>query len=152
VPCIVRWKGKIAPGGESTRITGFEDWLPTLLELAGARQIVPGGLDGISFAPTLFGRDQEPRPFLYREITESGGQQCVRVGDWKAVRQNLNPGPKARLEPGRVELYNLQEDPSETTDVAASHAGVVERMSVLLNEQHVKSEVFPMRALDGDAQ
>ena len=150
VPCIVRWKGKIAPGSETTRVTGFEDWLPTVLELIGAGETTPKGLDGISFAPTLLGRQQEPRPFLYREITESGGQQCVRVGDWKAVRQRLNPGPKAKLDPGPIELYNLKDDPSETTDVAAKHPDITEQMATLLKEQHVRSEVFPMRALDGD--
>ena len=152
VPCIVRWNGKIAAGSESTRVTGFEDWLPTLLELVGASETTPKGLDGISFAPTLLGRQQEPRPFLYREIPEYGGQQCVRVGDWKAVRQKLHPGPKAKLDPGPVELYDLKNDPSETTDVAALHADVVAKLSALLKEQHVKSEVFPMRALDGDSQ
>src|SRR5579872_4752495 len=48
-PGIVRWKGHIAPGGESSRTTGFEDWLPTLLELIGAKERIPAGIDGISF-------------------------------------------------------------------------------------------------------
>lgn len=152
VPCIVRWKGRIAPGGQSDRVTGFEDWLPTLLELVGGKDRIPADIDGISFAPTLLGDKQEPRPFLYREISESGGQQSVRVGDWKAVRQRLNPGPKAKLDPGPVELYNLADDPSETTDVAGAHPEMVARLSPLLTRQHVKSEVFPMRALDGEAR
>ena len=151
VPCIVRWKGKIAAGSESTRVTGFEDWLPTLLELAGAGESTPQGLDGISFAPTLLGLPQEQRPFLYREIPEYGGQQCVREGDWKAVRKGLNPGPKAKLVATPLEIYDLKSDPSESTDVAAQHVDVVERLSALLKSQHVKSEVFPMRALDSDS-
>ena len=44
----------------------------------------------------LLGKEQAPRPFLYRESPGYGGQQCVRVGDWKAVRQNLNPNPTAK--------------------------------------------------------
>ncbi|MGE5192324.1 MAG: N-acetylgalactosamine-6-sulfatase, partial [Deltaproteobacteria bacterium] len=91
---------------------------------------------------------QDPRPFLYREIPEYGGQQCVRVGDWKAVRQKLHPGPKAKLDPGPIELYNLADDPQESTDVAGAHPDVVARLAQLLTAQHVKSEVFPMRALD----
>ena len=150
VPCVVRWKGKVAPGTTSDRVTGFEDWLPTLLELAGARDATPAGLDGISFAPTLLGRTQEPRPFLYREFPGYGGQQSVRVGDWKAVRQRLNPGPKAKGGPGAVELYDLSKDPGETTDVAAQHPDVVARLSAIMKEQHVKSDVFPIRALDGE--
>ncbi|MGH7959574.1 MAG: arylsulfatase, partial [Opitutaceae bacterium] len=66
VPCIVRWTGQIKPGATSERVTGFEDWLPTILELVGARESTPPGIDGISFAPTLLGRTQPERPFLYR--------------------------------------------------------------------------------------
>lgn len=148
VPCIVRWKGHIAAGTESARITGFEDWLPTLLELIGAKDQTPAGIDGITFAPTLFGKSQDPRPFLYREYPDDGGQQCLRAGNWKAVRQKLNPRPAARLEPGVIELYNLDNDPQEATDVAAAHPEVVARIATLLTEQHVKSELFPIRALD----
>ena len=91
VPCLVRWKGRIAPGSVSDRVTGFEDWLPTLLELIGEKASTPAGIDGISFAPTLLGKKQEARPFLYRESPGYGGQQCVRAGDWKAIRTELNP-------------------------------------------------------------
>jgi arylsulfatase A-like enzyme len=149
-PCIVRWTGRIAPGGTSNRVTGFEDWLPTLLELIGAKAATPAGLDGISFAPTLLGRTQEPRPFLYRESPGYGGQQCVRVGDWKAIRRNLNPRPMATDQrPGAVELYDLAKDPGETTDVAGKHPEVVARLRAVMEQQHVKSELFPLHALDG---
>ena len=148
VPCIVRWKGHIAPGTESARTTGFEDWMPTLLELIGAKDRTPAGIDGISFAPTLFGKAQPPRPFLYREYPDDGGQQCVRVDNWKAVRQRLNPRPAAKLEPGPIELYDLAKDPQESADVAAANPEIVARLAALLKEQHVKSELFPIRALD----
>lgn len=149
VPCIVRWPGKIKAGTESGRVTGFEDWLPTVLELIGEKNAVPAGIDGISFASTLFGGAQEPRPFLYRECPSYGGQQCVRVGDWKLVRQRLNPGPKQKKPlPPTTELYNLASDPSETTDVAAQHPEIVEKLSTIAREQHVRSTLFPIRALD----
>ncbi|MFM7102148.1 MAG: arylsulfatase, partial [Verrucomicrobiota bacterium] len=41
VPCLVRWPGRIPAGTVSDRITGFEDWLPTLLELVGASSEIP---------------------------------------------------------------------------------------------------------------
>ena len=148
-PCIVRWKGHIAPGTTSDLVTGFEDWLPTLLELAGSKDATPSSLDGISFAPTLLGQLQSPRAFLYRESPGYGGQQCVRVGDWKAVRQNLNPGPRQKQPPQiKTELYDLAGDPAETTDVAAQHPDVVARLEKLMAEQHVQSALFPIRALD----
>lgn len=151
VPCLVRWPGKIAPGTESARVTGFEDWLPTLFELAGAKDRTPRNVDGISFAPTLLGKKQEPRAFLYREFPGYGGQQSVRAGDWKVVRQRLHAGPRAKLDPGPLKLYNLADDPSETTDIAAKHPDVVEKLAKIMREQHVKSETFPIRALDDPA-
>ena len=131
-------------------MTGFEDWFPTLLELAGAKNSTPSGLDGISFAPTLLGQTQEPRPFLYRESPGYGGQQCVRVGDWKAIRTNLHPALRAtNQEPSAIELFDLAKDPGETTNVAARHPDVAARLSQIMKEQHVKSDSFPIRALDG---
>ena len=149
-PCLVRWKGHIEARSTSDRVTGFEDWLPTLLELSGGKEKPYRDIDGISFAPTLLGKKQEPRPFLYREAPGYGGQQCVRVGDWKALRRNLNPNPKAKdQKPGEIELYNLAADPAETKDVAAQHPDIVAKLAAILREQHVKSDLFPMRALDG---
>jgi arylsulfatase len=146
---VVRWPGKIKPGTESDRVTGFEDWLPTLLELAGEKSATPAGVDGISFAPTLFGGKQEPRPFLYRESPSYGGQQAVRMGDWKLVRQHLHPGPKQKNPPApTTELYHLANDPAEATDVAARHPEIVEKLSAIAREQHVPSALFPIRVLD----
>jgi arylsulfatase A-like enzyme len=152
-PCLVRWKGRIGAGSTSDRVTGFEDWLPTLLELIGAKEKTPSDLDGISFAPTLLGRNQAPRPFLYRESPGYGGQQGVRVGKWKALRLNLNPRPKAKDQaPGEIELYDLVADPSETNNVAGKHPEVVARLRAIMTQQHVKSDQFPMRALDASKE
>jgi arylsulfatase A len=151
VPCLVRWPGKIAPGSVSDRVTGFEDWLPTLLDLIGERERIPAGIDGLSFAPTLRGEKQPPRPFLYREAPGYGGQQCVRVGDWKAIRTRLHPNKSVvTVEPTAIELYDLATDPGETRDVAGQHPDIVAQLGAIMKQQHVKSELFPIRALDGN--
>ena len=64
VPTLVRWAGRIKGGTTSDYVSGFEDWIPTLLELIGAKAATPAGLDGVSLAPILLGRKQDPRPFL----------------------------------------------------------------------------------------
>lgn len=88
VPGIVRWKGKIAPGQTSDRVTGFEDWMPTLMELTGAPGTAPKDTDGISFAPTLLGQRQDARTFLYREFLATAasracasetGKDCAKI-------------------------------------------------------------------------
>ena len=156
VPGLVRWTGKIAPGAVSDRVTGFEDWLPTLLELAGAKDATPAGIDGISFAPTLLGKSQPERPFLYREAQGYGGQQSVRVGNWKGIRLNLHPPANAKKKQAApastaLELYDLKNDPAETTNVAAQHPEVVARLLAIMKEQHVPTKLWPIRVLDEPA-
>jgi arylsulfatase A len=148
VPMMVRWTGHVAAGTTSGRVTGFEDWMPTLLELVGAAQATPAGIDGISFAATLRGQPQPERPYLYREFPGYGGQQLVRMGDWVGVRQKLKPAGKNGKPRMQIELYNLKEDLAEQQDVAAEHADVVAKIERLMREQHSPSEEFPMPALD----
>ncbi|MBI5766379.1 MAG: arylsulfatase [Verrucomicrobia bacterium] len=155
VPSLVRWTGRIAPGSVSTRVTGFEDWLPTLLELSGAKGETPAGIDGISFAPTLLGQKQPERPFLYRESPGYGGQACVRVGDWKAIRLNLNLAPNAKKKQGsgttEIELYNLASDPAEKNNVAAQHPDIVAKLAAIMKAQHLPTKLWPNRVLDAEA-
>lgn len=146
VPTVVRWKGRIAAGTESNLMTGFEDWMPTLLELVDAKGAIPEGIDGHSFAPELLANQQSERPFLYREFPAYGGQQSIHLGEWKGVRQNLLvPGEEANL---HIELYHLGRDPAEMTDVSAQYPEIVERMERLMREERIPSELFPFPALD----
>lgn len=149
VPTVVRWKGHIEPGTVSDRVTGFEDWLPTFLQLAGADSAIPENIDGIGFAATLQGEEQEPRPFLYREFPSYDGQQLVRIGDWKGVRQNLMPEKKGAKPNLHIELYNLADDPNEEHDVSRKHPEVVAQIERVMRQEHTPSAVFPLPALDG---
>lgn len=142
VPCIVRWPGRVEAGSVSGRVSGFEDWIPTLLGLIGAEGATPAEADGISLAPTLLGNEQAPRPFLYREFPSYGGQQTIRVGDWKAVRQSMSRG---KLE---TELYNLAQDVGEKNNLAAKHPDIVARLEKLMARQHTPSELFPLVPID----
>ena len=146
VPLIVRWPGKIRPGSVSNLVTGFEDWVATLHELVDSAHDLPKGLDGISIAPTLLGRRQLPRAFLYREFPSYGGQQAVWIGRFKGVRQRMQR--KTNPTPLKIELYDLNADISESRDVAAEHPDVVAQVRKLMAEQHRPSKLFPIRAID----
>lgn len=147
VPGIVRWTGTVAAGTTSNRVSGFEDWLPTLLELCGRPDLVPADTDGISLAPTLLGKPQPERPFLYREFPGYGGQQSVRVGPWKAVRQKLTP-PRGEAPNEHVELYYLDDDVAESRDVSDSRPAVLAQLQGILRREHTPSALFPMPILD----
>jgi arylsulfatase A len=147
VPLIVRWKGHVPAGSTTDFVSGFEDWFPTLLDLAGSPEGRPESLDGISILPTLLGKKQEPRSFLYREFTGYGGQQAVRAGDWKMVKRNLLANRKKPVK-ATVELYDLATDPSEKRDIAASHPEIMERLEKIAVAQHSASAEFPFPTLD----
>jgi len=142
VPTIVRWPGRVEAGSMNDRVSGFEDWMPTILDLIGPSQQRPDTIDGISLAPTLLGKKQPARPFLYREFSGYGGQQSIRVGRWKAIRQNMGRGNLA------IELYDMAADVSEANDVAAEHPEIVAKLKKLMHEQHARSELYPLPMVD----
>lgn len=153
VPGIVRWAGTIKPNQTSDRVSGFEDWLPTLLELSGGADKSPKHIDGISFAPLLLGQKQPERPFLYRELASYGGLQSIRIDQWKGVRHGFMPTRKAKgpaTTPNmHLELYDLNADPAESKDISGEHPEMITRMEALMKSQHTPSRDFPIPALDG---
>jgi arylsulfatase A-like enzyme len=138
VPAMARWPGKIQPGGVSSQVWAFWDVLPTLAEIAGAQ--APAGLDGISMLPALLGKPQKHHVYLYWEFFERGFHQAVRQGEWKAVRHGLD---------APIELYDLKQDQTESSDVAGDHRDIVLRMREILESARTESKEFPipMRAM-----
>ncbi len=139
VPFIVRWPGRIKPGGVSDHVSGFQDMMPTLVQMAGGCRC--GDVDGISLLPALTGSGwlQQQHPYLYWEFTEQGGKQAVRKGKWKAVRLNVSKDADAP-----IELYDLSEDIGETNNIADRHPDVVRQMRRIMQESHMESDVFKL--------
>ncbi len=122
VPLIVRWPG-VTPAGAvcDTPVTSM-DFYPTILEMLGDKAPAPGKvLDGISLGPVLrdpassLGREdfQWHYPHYYFNTTPVS---AFRHGDWKLIEY---------YEDGRKELYNIKDDLSETTDLAAAKPEIV---------------------------
>ncbi|MGB0154347.1 MAG: arylsulfatase [Verrucomicrobiales bacterium] len=147
VPQIVKWPGKVEAGSTTDQVTGFEDWLPTLLDLIGVGESVPEEVNGISIADTLLGNEQEERDFLYREFQGYRGQQAVWLGNkWKGIRTDILK--KGNKEPLKIELFDMESDSSESTDVAAANPEVVSEIKALMSSERSVSEEFQMGPLD----
>ncbi|MBL7649952.1 MAG: sulfatase [Candidatus Hydrogenedentes bacterium] len=129
VPLIVRWPG-VTPAGAvcDTPVTSM-DFYPTILEMLGDKAPAPGKvLDGVSLGPLLrdpaaaLGRKdfQWHYPHYYFNTTPVS---AFRHGDWKLIEY---------YEDGRKELYNIKDDLSETTDLAAANPEIVKDLEARL--------------------
>lgn len=126
VPLIARWPGKIAAGAVSDHPSGFYDFLPTACELAGVEP--PDDIDGISYLPTLLGRNDQQRTheYLYCASQEGATSVGVRYGNWKLVK--YRPGKrdsKAGQDLSLWRLYDLSSDVGEKNNIADKHPDVV---------------------------
>lgn len=121
VPFIAWWPGKIAPGGESSTPAITLDLMPTLLALAGVKPSAERPLDGVDLSGLLLGGKAPPaRPLFWAALSNNGArQEAMRDGPWKLVvnHPDAKPGSFANEQ---VELYRLDQDPSEKTDLANS--------------------------------
>jgi len=135
---IARWPGVVPVGRVCDEPWAFWDFLPTAAELANAKIPASCQPDGHSLVSFLKGGPAPRREFFYWELHAGApltAMQAVRFGDWKGVKN----GPNAA-----VELYNLRDDSSEKTNVAASHPDLAEKASKLMRQAHVDDPNWPM--------
>ncbi len=128
-PLIAYWpKGIKARNMISRFPSHFIDIMPTLVEISGAEyptqinEKVIAPMQGVSLWPVLQGEVIERGQPLFWEWSRG---KAVRNGDWKIVAWGKD---------APWELYNIQEDPSETNNLASSHPDVVEYMDQLFND------------------
>jgi arylsulfatase A-like enzyme len=131
---IASWPGTIPAGRVSAHPWAHWDMFPTLAELAGAK--APAGLDGVSMARALRGQSQPAHEFMYWEFHERGSQQAVRMGRWKAVRLAKDSA---------LEIYDLDADPREQTNVAAANPKVVAKIETYLKTARTESTQWPIK-------
>jgi arylsulfatase A-like enzyme len=134
VPMIAQWPGTIPAGRVSDAPWAHWDMFPTLAELSGAA--TPANLDGRSMARLLGGEAAGAHEPMYWEFHERGFQQAARMGDWKAIRLKRD---------APLELYDLETDPFETTNVATNHPDVVAKMEAYLETARTESARWPVK-------
>jgi arylsulfatase A len=98
VPLIARWTGHIAPGSVSDDLVDFSDFLPTFVELAGAR-LPEQRINGRSFLPRLLGTQGHPRAWVH---VQNQDRRYVRSRKWiltntGELRPVVNAGREAAL-------------------------------------------------------
>ncbi len=152
VPMMVKWPGKIKPGQVSNEIIGMEDWMPTLLAVAGdpdvKKKLLKGHkadgknfkvhLDGYNFLPYLTGKEEQgPRQAIFY-FTDDGQLSALRFNDWKMMfSEQRKHGFDVWQDPFVTlrfpKLMNLRRDPFERAEHEAIGYGLwrAERMYML---------------------
>ena len=138
VPMIASWPSQITPGTTTDLISAQYDVFATLCDLVG--EPIPETTDGISFLNTLINEGtQTEHEYLYWEYPEYNGQVAVRMGKWKILWKNIKKGNTD------VELYNLEEDFSESQNIAEKYQEVVEKLYEIIKKEHSTPEVKRFR-------
>jgi arylsulfatase A-like enzyme len=120
VPTIIRWPGRIASGSRNSTPLISTDFYPTLLQLTGCPSRKEQHVDGVSFSDVLLGeRDSVDRDALFWHYPHNRHEAAVREGRYKLLH---------RFKEDRVELYDLETDIGEQTDLSEQQPKLATRL------------------------
>ena len=142
VPFFIRWPGQFPAGKKTDTIAGHIDVLPTLLEAAGVSTPKDLKVDGVSLLPLIKGNPSHwpertlyyqwhagPIPFQYVHFAARGPRyKLISPSD---DPHNYDHPPNAQEKKrllDSLELYDIQNDPSELSDLARKHPEILQQM------------------------
>jgi arylsulfatase A len=133
VPGILRWPGRAKPGSVSHEPVVGSDLFTTVCEIAGIPLPSDRTIDGASLLPALESKPVRRKLPMYWRYGGApyGLHVALRDGDWKIL---------ASADLTRFELYNLRDDPKETTDLAAKEPDRFEQMKKKLAKLNAEIE------------
>ncbi|MBT5187007.1 MAG: arylsulfatase [Kordiimonadaceae bacterium] len=140
VPFIVKWPGKVIENSQSDHLLTLTDMMATLAALNGRELKENEGEDSYNILPAILSEEFEV-PVRADAIHHSlDGMFAIRKGKWKLIEQLGSGGftqpafIDAEVGEAKGQLYDLETDPAETTNVYLENPAVVEELTTLLNE------------------
>ncbi|HEV2328624.1 MAG TPA: arylsulfatase [Verrucomicrobiae bacterium] len=159
IPFLVRWIGKIKPGGRSDQIVGLWDLMATCADILHVKLPANAGEDSVSLLPAFLGTDNGPLHADNAIVNHSGGDGrfAIRQGNWKL---ELCPGSGGWGHPGDLEalreglppiqLYNMHDDVEEQVNIEAINGQVVTNLAKLLGKYVADGRSTPGPRQDND--
>ena len=130
IPLIARGPGRLPAGEDRDGPATLLDLFPTISSMAGVALPEGRAYDGADILPLLRGDGSSPERLLV--FSNRSKVNAVRSGSWKLHLRERAPDKKGRAKLQRdlaaPQLYRLDQDPAESTDVAAQHPEVAERL------------------------
>lgn len=139
VPFLVRWPGHVPQGTTCDQTLGFVDMLATFAELVDADVPDGSGEDGVSMLPAFTGEARQP---LRESLVLHHSGSAIRRGPWKLINHLGSGGfsQPRRVDPRpggpRGQLYNLADDPGETTNLWLERPDLVKELMAELDRIH----------------
>ncbi|MEM6343563.1 MAG: arylsulfatase [Bacteroidota bacterium] len=135
VPFFIRWPGQIAPKSENHTTVCLTDFMVTVQQIVGANLPPDAAEDSYDLSPLLRGESLAPaRPPVVHHSAQ--GHFAIRDGDWKLILRPGSGGFSAPRAPEGEEgqLYQLQRDPQEQSNLYADYPDKVTELSQKLAE------------------
>lgn len=133
VPFIVRWPAVIEAGTQSDQLICLTDFFATCADLIGAEVPADAGEDSVSFLPAFQGQAIESsRAGIVHHSFK--GFFAYRMGKWKLLLAKGSAGWTSPTElempagSPKAQLYDMEADPGETTNLYESHPEVAARL------------------------
>jgi arylsulfatase A-like enzyme len=143
IPLLIRTPGKQYAGKKAPGFVQPPDVMPTVLHLLGLKP--PSRVTGTNLWPLATGESGPARDYV---VQTYGWVGAVRNHEWsyteiwkpEAGREEFHAYPAALLAIYKPQLYNLEKDPQELTDVADQHPDVARQMSAKMKEYITSGE------------
>jgi len=141
VPFLVRWPGHVKPGTTSDQLLSLTDVMATVAAFVKADLPDDAAEDSFNLLPVLLGQAVgQIRPYLLQQAVGGARWLSIRQGHWKYLdhqgsggnnysRPELKPFALADTAPQAPgQLYDLREDPGETTNLYFQRPDIVKQM------------------------
>jgi arylsulfatase A len=158
-PFIVKWPGKVKPNSVSDQLLSLTDVMATIAEITGAELPADAAEDSYNMLPVLLGEaGEEPvRQYMLQQTWTL--DMSIRYGNWKYLDHKGSAGNNYEREgewgmkqyaledidpdaPGQ--LYNLETDPGETTNLYSKHPEIVNELKAKLEEFKASGRSAPL--------
>lgn len=159
VPLIARWPGRIKPGSVTNQLSSLTDVMATVASIVGADLPENAGEDSYDMLPVLLGKqgDVPVRTYVLQQSSNIR-YLSLRKGNWKYLDHQGSGGNKYEDNPmlqGYIlpeadpaapgQLYNLEKDPGETTNLYSQRPDIVAELKVKLEEFKATGRSAPSR-------
>ena len=157
VPYLARWDGRVKQGSVADEPVCLIDLFATCADIIGKSYPDNAAEDSVSILPVLLGKNKEPvrEAVIHHSIN---GSFAIRKGDWKLAFcpgsggwSDPRPNVFNKEDPEQwLQLFNLAEDPAETTNLVTSHPEIVRELTRLAQGYIDKGRSTPGKAQAND--